>query len=312
MTTEHPRRTPKVSIGVPVYNGERYLDETLAALAKQTFTDIEFIISDNASDDATEEIARDWAKRDSRFSYHRATENRGAAWNFNRVYELSSGEYFKWAAHDDLIEPRYIEACVEVLDAHPETVIAHTGVARIDENGAPYTERPVTYTPIDSADPIERLHNVIFRELSCLPVFGLMRSMTLEGSGLIGAFDSSDRVLLGELALAGTFRLVEDELMLNRQHDHSSMRSYRGRYERGAWFDPANARRTYLPTWLYLINWVRAVQRAELSGRDRWRAYRLLGGWGLKNWPKFVFDPVRVVLEYVIAGSEAIIRRFGR
>lgn len=307
-----PSPNPRVSIGVPVHNGERYVDDTLAALAKQTFQDFEVIISDNASSDSTPAIAQDWVERDSRFRYFRTEQNRGAAWNFNRVFELSSGEFFKWAAHDDLILPTYLEACVAALDADPDAVLAHTRVQRIDADGAPDHSRPIHYTDVTSHDRILRLQTVLFEELSCLPVFGLIRSQALQDSGLIGAFDSSDRVLLGELALRGPFRLIDQNLLLNRQHDRSSMRSYRGRYERGAWFDPRNARISYLPNWLYLINWVRSANRAGLAASERLGAYKLFARWSAQNWAKLAFDPVRVSLEAVIAGCEAIIRRFGR
>src|SRR5262245_32943693 len=93
---------PRLCIGVPVYNGERYLEPAIGSLLAQTFSDFRLIISDNASTDGTEEICRALARRDRRIEYHRSTRNRGPAWNFNRVVELADAEYFKWAAYDDL------------------------------------------------------------------------------------------------------------------------------------------------------------------------------------------------------------------
>ena len=94
-------RKPSLSIGLPVYNGERFLAKAIASLLIQEFEDFELIISDNGSNDKTEAICRDAAARDSRVRYLRSNENRGATWNFRRVLEAASGEFFKYAAYDD-------------------------------------------------------------------------------------------------------------------------------------------------------------------------------------------------------------------
>jgi len=113
---------PKVSIGLPVYNGENYLRNALESILDQTFRDFEVIISDNASTDRTGEICREYAAKDPRIRYCRNDRNLGAAGNFNRAFELSSGEYFKWAAHDDVIERDFLSSCVSVLDEDPSVV----------------------------------------------------------------------------------------------------------------------------------------------------------------------------------------------
>ena len=103
---------PRVSIGMPVYNGEEFLERALDSLLAQSFSDFELIISDNASQDKTQEICLRYAARDPRVKYYRNETNIGAAENFNRVFALSSGEYFKWAGHDDSWTPDYLERCV--------------------------------------------------------------------------------------------------------------------------------------------------------------------------------------------------------
>ena len=96
----------RVSVGLPVYNGERYLNEALDSILRQTFEDFELIISDNASSDRTEEICEEYARNDKRIRYSRSSENLGVAWNFNRVAGLSTSEYFRWATADDLWRPK--------------------------------------------------------------------------------------------------------------------------------------------------------------------------------------------------------------
>src|SRR5680860_1035425 len=125
----------KVSVGMPVYNGEKYVGAALECLLSQTLTDFELIISDNASTDRTESICRSYAARDSRVRYFRNEQNTGGTANFNRVLELASSEYFKWACHDDLHAPTYLEQCAGILDRNPSFVLCHSKTRHIDSNG---------------------------------------------------------------------------------------------------------------------------------------------------------------------------------
>src|SRR5215831_2826377 len=125
--------TPLLSVGLFVYNGERFLEEALRSILDQTFTDFELIISDNASTDRTGEIAEAYSKRDDRIRYHRSEKNMGAGWNARRVYELATRKYFKWAAVDDLVEPDFLRRCVEVLERDSGSVLAHTRTKEVDE-----------------------------------------------------------------------------------------------------------------------------------------------------------------------------------
>ena len=114
--------TPKVSLGLPVYNGENFIAQAIESILAQTFTDFELIITDNGSTDRTPKICEAYAARDRRVAYSRNPENLGAAPNFNRAFALSSGRYFKWVAHDDLIAPEFLARCVKVLDNDPSVV----------------------------------------------------------------------------------------------------------------------------------------------------------------------------------------------
>ena len=100
--------TPRVSIGLPVYNGERYLAQALDSILAQDFVDFEIIISDNASSDSTQEICERYERLDRRITYSRLPENLGAAYNYNRLVGMSNGELFKWASHDDRIQPAFL------------------------------------------------------------------------------------------------------------------------------------------------------------------------------------------------------------
>jgi glycosyltransferase involved in cell wall biosynthesis len=126
---------PLVSIGLPVYNGGRYLAEAIESILSQTYRHFELIIRDNASTDDTEQICRRFAALDHRIRYFRNAANLGLSRNFNLTAERASGKYFRWAACDDHIAPEYLARCVEALEADATIVLCHSQVRVIGENG---------------------------------------------------------------------------------------------------------------------------------------------------------------------------------
>src|ERR1700760_738774 len=115
--------SPKVSVGMPVLNGEAFLAEALEALLAQTASNLEIAISDNNSQDRTAEIVRKFACRDPRIKYSRTDRVIPPAENHTRAFEMCTGEYFKFAAHDDIHAPRFVERCLEVLERDPSVVL---------------------------------------------------------------------------------------------------------------------------------------------------------------------------------------------
>src|SRR3954447_19823090 len=112
--------SPLLTVGMPVYNAEQFLAKALDSFLDQTFKDFELLISDNASTDRTEEICRKYAARDRRIRYFRNAKNMGAGWNLRHVYSLAKqATYYKTAAHDDFLEPTFLEECIAALEADP-------------------------------------------------------------------------------------------------------------------------------------------------------------------------------------------------
>jgi glycosyltransferase involved in cell wall biosynthesis len=230
--------SPQLSIGLPVYNGERFLAEGLDCLLSQTFRDFEIIISDNASSDRTPQICQAYAQRDHRIRYFRNQHNLGSIANFNRVFELSRAPLFKWAAHDDLHRETYLESCVRLLDDEPDLVLAHSNTAFIDENGVVFPFDPGTGSYLDPKTGIqeitdsaeigdraaaaERFWQVLSQARWGTHMFGVIRRQHLKQTRLHGNFYSSDRVLLTELALLGRFRSSPERLFLKRLHPNVS------------------------------------------------------------------------------------------
>src|SRR6266567_4421323 len=151
---------PLLSIGLFVYNGERFLEETLDSILSQTFTDFELIISDNASTDRTGEISEAYVRRDSRIRYYRGEKNMGAGWNVRRVYELATGKYFKWAAADDILEPDFLRRCVEALESNPGCVLAYAKTRVVDENRN-FIEDYVMPMQTNSIDAVTRFRGML-------------------------------------------------------------------------------------------------------------------------------------------------------
>src|SRR5207247_8787636 len=154
-------RKPRVSVGLPVYNGEKFLSEALDSIIAQSFEDLELIISSNASTDGTDEICRAYVARDKRIRYYRNETNIGVDGNFNRVFQLSSGEYFKWASADDICGPDLIAKCLRVLDSDSSVVLAYPKTRFIDEIGGLLDWNDPGWD-LRSDDAVERMRYVIY------------------------------------------------------------------------------------------------------------------------------------------------------
>ena len=258
---------PRVSIGVPVYNGERYLRETLNAALSQTFGNFEVVISDNASTDGTQEICRVYAARDSRIRYFRNSTNVGSAMNFNRVFELSSAPYFKLANADDLCGPELVARCVAVLDDHPEAVLVYARTTLIDQHGVSqglYDDR----LDIRSSRASDRFCQVMDRLGLVNVLQGVMRSSALRRTGLLGPYVGSDSVLVAELALYGQFWELSEPLFYRRMHPEA-LSGLKSPEKRWAYVAPHAKGGLHLYHWRHLREHLAAVGRAPLPVADR-------------------------------------------
>ncbi|OGQ92972.1 MAG: hypothetical protein A2253_08325 [Deltaproteobacteria bacterium RIFOXYA2_FULL_55_11] len=210
---------PLVSIGMPVYNAEKYIRQALDSLVAQDYENFELIISDNASTDRTQEICLEYAARDKRIRYYRNETNLGAVKNFNRVFELSRGKYFMWASHDDLWDATYVRKCVDVLEHDPSLVLCCTSLRFIEESGS-FLDIP--YDNYDNPDMSslnvrERMHILASRH-GWYAIYGLVRSDVLRKTSLFRTSYGADVILLMELCLIGPFFKVPEVLFYYRQY----------------------------------------------------------------------------------------------
>ena len=267
------QRVPRVSVGLPVYNGERYVAEAIESILAQTFTDFELVISDNASTDRTQEICLAYSSRDPRIRYSRNPVNIGGSGNFSRVFELSRAPLFKWAAHDDLCGPTFLERCLEVFDANPGVIVCYPRIGFIDFHGTVIGDHDAGCN-LRSSQPSERVRQFLFSAASnCLPTFGLIRREMLGKTLLLAPFVSSDKVLLFQLALLGEFCEIPERLFFFREYPDRSIWKYKSFAEYTRWHNPNSKTRFQLPRWRLFFEYYRSVAGAGIPLGEAAKCY---------------------------------------
>jgi len=276
---------PLVSVGIPVYNGQNYLAEAIESILAQSFEDLELIISDNASTDATSEICREYTARDERIRYVRNDKNLGAAHNYNQLVHMADGRYFKWHAHDDVCAPTFIEKCVAVLEADPDVVLCFTQTDGIDESGNVFRSYDNTMEA-DGDQPWKRFYATACQRhnMTASMTFGLMRAEVLRKTHMIGAFSSADRVLVGELALHGRIQMIPEVLFFKRDHPQVHWMLYKTRQQRIAWYDPTQKDTRTFPHWRLMQEHLVSLGNAPLSTGERLKSYAAMTFWLRYNW----------------------------
>ncbi|GAB4524375.1 MAG: glycosyltransferase family 2 protein [Pleurocapsa sp.] len=228
---------PRIVIGLPVYNGENYLSKAIESILAQSFTDFQLFIGDNASTDATESICRQYAQRDSRIKYHRHKQNIGAAPNFNFLFQPGDAPYFKWAAHDDMLEPDYLRQCIELLDRDSSIVIAHSPAFEIDQDDNKVRTYDGINLSLNADRPRDRFWRLVWTE-HFTEIFGVMRSQIIAKTKLHGSYVGSDRNFLAEILLHGNIGYTSDRLFCRREHPESYVAALKDNAQRRQWFDP--------------------------------------------------------------------------
>ena len=279
------RPTPRVSIGLPVYNGERYLQRTLDDLLGQTFEDLELVVCDNASTDRTPEILAAAAARDARVRVVRNARNLGALANANRAFALSRAPLYALASYDDRHAPDFLRQLVDALDAAPEAGLAYGRKTLIDSDGAPLAFDADREVYVDAeggvfaydarlerelpGDPVGRYRAVLRSNDVNAPIYGLFRRSLLQRVGE-HKLQGSDRLVVARAALAQPVAFVDAPLFGYRIHAASTYHLTRaawlareaGRADAGSPVDGLRTLHVYL----------QAVRQARLRMPERLRA----------------------------------------
>ncbi len=271
---------PLVSIGLPVFNGERYLAETLDSILSQSFADFELIISDNGSSDGTQQICEAYAAKDGRIAYHRSPRNLGIAPNYNRVFTFASGRYFKWADYDDLLAPDFLEKCVGVLDSQPGVAVCFPRSRVIDQDGSVIED----YDPLpdtSSREPHVRFANLLLsNDNRVVQASGLMRSDLVKKTTMHGSYPCSDEVFLANMALLGRFHEIPDRLFFVRIHPRQSTRGVlASERARVLFFDTSLKGKAVLIKWPYFRDCLTAIHTASVGVYQGLRCYAVMARW---------------------------------
>jgi glycosyltransferase involved in cell wall biosynthesis len=291
-------RSPRVSVGIPVYNGEAFLERAIESVLAQTFVDFELIVSDNGSTDRTPEIAQRYAAQDPRIRFVRSELNRGAAWNYRRAFELARGEYFRWAPADDWFAPDSLAECVAALDADASAVLCYPKTDLVDRDG--HTIR--TYDDnldLRSPDPVERFGRALVQIGLVNVIYGLMRTRALAKTRLMGTWVGADEVLVFELTLQGKFLELPRSRFYRRIHE-SAFSQMKTTADKQSFFDPKTRGRFTLYLWQHYRQCALGVLHAPVSVVTKVRATGVL--------MRSAVSVRRGLLKEVVTGTRHLLR----
>ncbi len=219
-----PVQRPLASIALPVRNGADTLAPVVESVLGQSHSDLELIISDNASTDGTEEVCRHFARVDDRVVYRRHPTDIGLLNNFRSAAEISRGGYVRWLGDDDTLEPDYLAQVLQVFAEDERRVLVTTQIGYTDAAGNETLHAGYDPVLLASEDPVVRLAELLRlltggfglldplyaamrRDLAVLP----RRSMLRE-----------DEVFAARLALAGPWGHVAVPLARRRRSEEST------------------------------------------------------------------------------------------
>jgi len=271
---------PRVALGLFVYNGEQHIAAAIESLLTQTMADFVLDIADNASTDATEEICRSYGSLDPRIRYVRHSENRGAAWNCNFVAQASpETEFFRWCAHDDIVDPTYLQECMDLLDEELELVCSHSRTRFINSEGDELL-RSFRRQQFGDRRPWVRFDQILRQNHDFTYAFALIRRSALNRIQPYQPVFLGDGLMLAELAFQGPFGEVADHLFANRMHgSRSTVTTASGRGQK-AWVEWFGSSQSF-PLWRTAAEFRSSIADAPMDQRSKNHCYGVLGRWML-------------------------------
>lgn len=262
-------KASKVVIGLPVYNGQKYIGVAIESHLSQTFGDFVLVISDNGSTDATPEICSDYVKKDSRVKVLLAPENRGLLWNHRRVFEAVENreQYFRWAGADDIMEPELLQTMVDILDTQPDVEAVVPDTKNINDKGEIIRSMPRSLD-LQSPNVMERARNVLVANYQHVIAYGLLRASTLQDMRTGPNYIGWDPIFIWELALRGKMVQPAGPALLRRFHEGSISRVKTVK-EMKKWVEPNSKPGMNFPHWTWAYEHFRALFACPLSTREQ-------------------------------------------
>ena len=265
-----PHQNPRLTVGIPVYNGERFLAQAVESLLGQTLVDFELLIADNASTDGTAAICAELARADARVRVLRHSTNIGAPRNWNCLVHEARGQYFKWASANDWCASSMLERCVEVLEADMRAVLCYCHTQLTDAEGHPQGVfgGDLDITMPRASDRFEAVcRGMTLNNAMC----GVIRTSVLRKTGLDRLYPSGDMALTSELALHGQLRLLPVALNFRRQ-SAGTFTSMLSDIEIQRMYDPAAVRPMRLISGRRHLDNFECILRAPIGAKEKLRA----------------------------------------
>lgn len=231
----------KLSIGIPVFNGEKFLRQCLDSLLTQTFANFELIISDNASDDSTSDICNEYSKKFKNFRYFKQKKNMGIKWNFNFVLEQAKCNYFIWVAVDDTFLPNFLKKNLEILESQQNLVGCISKIKPYDLNDLKISDtdeffknvtkqlrtrfrKRGTYSIKGTYDERVRFY---LKKSTCQIIYGVIKTSVIRKSIIIEEFEGSDWCINLNILKQGDFHVIDEVLMLQFEGGLGSRGTFR-------------------------------------------------------------------------------------
>lgn len=262
---------PRIVIGLPVYNGQKYLRAAIESHLSQSFGDFILVVSDNGSTDATADIGAEYARADDRVKYLRSPENRGILWNHRRVMDAieSPRQYFRWAGGDDIAGPGLLQAMVDVLDKRPEVEAVVPDTMNIDGDGQ-VVGSMARSLDLQSPDVYTRAHDVLLADYQHVIAYGLLRASTLRLLRTGPDYVGWDPIFIWELALRGQMVQAQGPILYRRFHAGSISRVKTVK-EMRKWVEPNTRAGMNFPHWTWAYERIRVLMECPMSLRERLR-----------------------------------------
>lgn len=235
-------KQPLISIGLPVYNGEATIEKTIRSLMRQDYINFELIISDNGSTDATPWIVERLAQQNPKISFYRSNENHGLIWNFNRVFDLSNGEYFMWASHDDEHSNNYISRCMYEIQKRPTAALCapNTVATWGKDHSEIWVSNLDSFT--DKKDPKTRYLETL-KNFPAVALYGIYRSSFVKKTNLLPKVIGGDLLFIQNLSMYGDVIGFNEILFTYHQREkwNTTSQDYRvflGKGPKPRWYSP--------------------------------------------------------------------------
>ncbi len=263
--------TPRVVIGLPVYNGRKFIGAAIESHLSQSFGDFLLVISDNASTDDTPDICESYAAKDARVKVWRSPQNRGILWNHRRVMEAmeGAGPYFRWAGADDILEPGLLQLYVDTLDRDPDVSAVMPTTTNIDDEGR-ITGTMARSLDLQATAVSQRARDLLLARFQHVVAYGLMRAPMLRAMRTGPHYFGWDEIFIWELALRGKIVQPDGPALLRRFHPGSISRVKTVK-ELRKWVEPNAKAGMSFPHWNWVWERIRVMLATPMPGGERMR-----------------------------------------